>query len=158
MSERKMVAAGWEGSMAIRDDSLSVLVVEPEYTVLIFLAKLLDANGMRALLARSVEEAIGIAERGYVPIDLVLTDLLLSDGPAMPVSGQEAVVRIRALRPDVQALYMSAQVDADVIRIELTLPDVDAPVKDLDDTGLIDAIRKAAHAPRVQRLGGMSAR
>jgi CheY-like chemotaxis protein len=142
--------------MAIRDDSLSVLVIEPEYTVLIFLAKLLDINGMRALLARSIEEAVGIAERGYVPIDLVLTDLLLPVETGLPLSGQEAVARLRALRPDVQALYMSAQVDADVIRIELTHPDHDAPMRDLDDTGLIDSIRKAAHAPRVRRLGGMS--
>jgi CheY-like chemotaxis protein len=144
--------------MAIRSDSLSVLVVEEEPAILAFIARILDSNGMRALLARSVSEALGIAERGYVPVDLVLTDLLLTDGSAEQIGGSEVVDRIRELRPDVRALYMSAQLDGDVIRIEVMQPGFDSPTENLDDRGLIDSIRRAAHAPLVRRLGGMSAR
>src|SRR5580700_10498494 len=104
------------------DDALAVLVVNDEPEVLSFFAKLLEANGMRALLARSPEEAIGIASRGYIPIDLVLTEVSLQPDTATPGirSGQELVDRLRELRPEVRVLYMSANLDSGMIRVELT--------------------------------------
>ena len=144
--------------MAPRGDSLSVLIVEEEPAILAFLARVLDDNGMRALLARSVAEAIGIAERGYVPIDLVLTDVSLSDSFQTQVSGSDVVKRVRELRPDVRALYMSAQIDSDVIRIGVMNQGYDTgydtSAKQLDDEELIASIRKTALAPLVRGSGG----
>jgi DNA-binding NtrC family response regulator len=144
--------------MAVRVDSLSVLVVDEEPEVLSFFAKILDANGMRALLARNATEAIGIARRGYVPIDLVLTDIALKSEVAKPdlTSGQEMVDRLRELRPEIRALYMSAHLDAEIIRIELMERGFQTTSKSSDDTGLIESIRSASAAPMVRRMGSMS--
>jgi CheY-like chemotaxis protein len=135
------------------DDALAVLVVNDEPEVLSFFAKLLDANGMRALLARSPDEAIGIASRGYIPIDLVLTEVSLQPDTATPGirSGQELVDRIRELRPEVRVLYMSASLDSGMIRVELT--SLQGTSKTSDSQGLIESIRTAAAAPLVLRMG-----
>jgi CheY-like chemotaxis protein len=135
------------------DDALAVLVVNDEPEVLSFFAKLLDANGMRALLARSPDEAIGIASRGYIPIDLVLTEVSLQPDTATPGirSGQELVDRIRELRPEVRVLYMSANLDSGMIRVELT--SLQGTSKTSDSQGLIESIRTAAAAPLVLRMG-----
>jgi CheY-like chemotaxis protein len=99
-------------------DPLSVLVVDEDA----FLARLLDANGIRALLARSVEEAISIAQRSYIPINLILTDVTVREAVADPVSesgGAQLASRLRQIRPDARVLYMSAYTDAGMIRLQL---------------------------------------
>jgi len=136
-------------------DALSVLVIDEETEVLCFFAGILNANGMRALLARNANEAIGIANRGYVPIDLVLTDVLLKPNAAMPDldSGLELVNKLRRLRPEIRALYMSARLDSEVIRIALMDREFFPVWKRSDDPGLIEAIRAAACAPLVHAAG-----
>jgi CheY-like chemotaxis protein len=141
-----------------RKDALSVLVVDEEPAILSFFARILDTNGIRALLARDSGEAIGVAKRGYVPIDLVLTDVLLVPNTAVPDvgSGLELVDRLRQLRPDLRALYMSAYVESDVIRIELLERGLQHTSKSSDDRGLIESIRTAGARPitRASGLGG----
>lgn len=140
--------------MAKDADILSVLVIDDETEILCFFAGILNANGMRALLARNANEAIGIANRGYVPIDLVLTDVLLKPDAAIPDfdSGLELVGRLRRLRPGIRALYMSARLDSEVVRIALMDGDF-AVWKRSDDPGLVEAIRAAASAPLTQAAG-----
>ncbi len=131
----------------------------PKYSPIF--AKLLDSYGIRALLARNAHEAEGIAKRGYVPIDLVLTNVLLKPDATAPDSGSsglELVDRLRQLRPDIRALYMSACVDSEVIRIELVDRGVHALSKNSDDRGLIESIRAAAAKPLVHTAGGASMR
>ncbi len=100
--------------MALRGSSHSVLVIDEDPTVLVFIGRLLDQRGMRALMARSASEALGIAAKTYVPIDLILANVSLADS-----SGPEAVDRVRELRPGLNALYMSARAEGEVIRIDL---------------------------------------
>jgi CheY-like chemotaxis protein len=141
--------------MAKSGDVLSVLVIDEETEVLCFFASILNANGMRALLARNANEAIGIANRGYVPIDLVLTDVSLKPDAAIPDfdSGLELVGRLRRLRPEIRALYMSARLESEVIRIALMDGDFSPVWKRSDDPALIEAIRAAASAPLAQVAG-----
>ena len=142
--------------MAARKDSLSVLVVDEEPEILAFFARVLDSNGMRALLARTPEEAIGIAKRGYVPIDLVVTDILLKTEDTRPGeerNGSELVDRLREFRPDVRVLYMSANADDEIIRVSLMDRGFETTSK-VDDPGLVESIRSAATAPLVHRVGG----
>ncbi len=131
-------------------DALSVLVVDEELSILTFLASLLEANGMRALLARSAHEAVGIAQRGYVPIDLILTDIVvkesMADSGLAEITGAEMLNRLRQIRTDTRALYMSAYVDAGVIRIQLMNRQSDEDHTTPDNT-LIESIRTAATAP-----------
>jgi DNA-binding NtrC family response regulator len=130
-------------------DSLSVLVVDEAAEILSFFSRLLDANGMRALLARNAEEAIRIAKLDYVPIDLVMTDVFLKpDDPAhSPGSGLDLAARLREWRPDVRVLFMSAFVDSGMIRIELQERRFGVTSKTSDDPGLIESIRAAIAAP-----------
>jgi two-component system, cell cycle sensor histidine kinase and response regulator CckA len=133
------------------DDSLSVLVVDEEPAILAFIARILDNSGMRALLARSLQEALGIAQRGYVPIDLILTDVMIPE-----VSGPELVNRLREIRPEARALYMSAYLDGEIIRIELMQHGLDSAAKPTEDHGLIESIRAASTAPLARRTSGQS--
>ena len=141
--------------MVTNSASLSVLVIDDDAQVLSFFARILDSNGIRALLARNADEAIGIAKRGYVPIDLVLTDVVLKTESAAsdPDSGPELVDRLRQLRPEVRELYMSAYVDSEVIRIELVDRGFHTTSKSADDGGLIESIRTAAAKPMVRMAG-----
>jgi len=143
--------------MAIHANSVSVLVVNGDPEILSFFAGFLDLNGMRALLARSHDEAIGIAKRSYVPIDLVLTDFLPEPDAASPGvgSGPELVDRLRELRPEIRALYISAYFDSEGIRIKLMDRGFETTSKSLDNRGLLESIRSAATAPRVYRMGGL---
>jgi CheY-like chemotaxis protein len=146
--------------MATDRTPLSVLVIDEDAEILSFFARILDTNGIRALLARNASEAFGIAKRGYVPIDLVLTDVLLKPDATAPDlgSGPELVDRLRQLRPDVRALYMSAYVESEVIRIELVDRGAHTLSKNSDDRGLIESIRTAAAKPLVQTAGSVSVR
>jgi CheY-like chemotaxis protein len=141
--------------MATDRTPLSVLVIDEDAEILSFFARILDSNGIRPLLARNGGEAEGIAKRGYVPIDLVLTNVLLKPDVAAPDldGGLELVDRLRQLRPDVRALYMSAYVDTEVIRIELLDRGGHTLLKNSDDRGLIESIRTAAAKPLVQTAG-----
>jgi len=129
---------------------LSVLVVDEEPSILTFLASLLETNGMRALLARSAHEAVGIAQRGYVPIDLILTDIVVKESVAdsgiSEITGAEMLNRLRQIRPDTRALYMSAYVDSGVIRIQLMNRQSGEDLAKSDQT-LIESIRTASVAP-----------
>jgi DNA-binding NtrC family response regulator len=127
--------------------SLSVLVINEDADILSFFARILDSSGIRALLARDAEEAVGVAKRGYVPIDLVLTDIAL---------GPEAVDQLRRLRPEVRVLYMSAYLDSGVIRIELVDHAFQTTSKTSDHGGLIEAIRTAATRPLTFMAGSVS--
>jgi DNA-binding response OmpR family regulator len=125
---------------------LSVLVVAEEPELLSFFARILDSDGMRALLARTTEQAVGIAKLGDIPIDLVLIDVLLS--------GMELVERIRKLRPEIRALFMSAKVESAMIRIEFLDRWLRTWSPDSAGGGLIESIRAAAAAPRFHGVGG----
>jgi len=143
--------------MTVHANSLSVLVVNGDPEILSFFARILDTDGIRALLASNHDEAIGIAKRGYVPIDLVLTDVLLKpdDGTPEPGSGPELVDRLRELRPEIRVSHMSANRDSEVIRIKLMDRGFETTWNSLDNRGLLESIRSAATAPLVRRMGGM---
>jgi DNA-binding NtrC family response regulator len=144
--------------MSVNRDSLSVLVVDEDPDILSFFARLLNANHIRALLARNAVEAIGIANRGYVPIDVVVTDVALrpeTSGPEV-TGGHDLVDRIRELRPDSRALFMSARLDGGVIRIELMDGGVETNSKNPDEQGLVNSIRRAAARPMVRGASGLT--
>lgn len=126
--------------------SLSVLVIDEDPDVLAFFARLLDANGMRALLARNAAEALGVAARGYVTIDLVIANVLLSPDSAAPehADAPDLVDRLRHVRPHLHALYMSAGLDSGVIRIELLERGLHHMARTPDDSSFINTIRSAA--------------
>jgi response regulator RpfG family c-di-GMP phosphodiesterase len=126
---------------------ISVLVVDEEPLILVSIAKILDANSMRALLARNGSEAVDIAERDYVPIDLILANTAI-----LELHEPELLDRLRQIRPGARHLRMAACVDGSVVCIQLMFggPGVEAAI--CDDV-FVESIRKAASAPLVRRAG-----
>jgi DNA-binding NtrC family response regulator len=144
--------------MFVPSDSLTVMIVDEDPDILSFFARMLDSNGIRALLARNPKEALGIAKRGYVPIDVIVTDVALRADMAGPelTSGHDLVDRVRELRPDVRPLYMSAYLDGGVIRIEMMDRGFETTSRNPDTKGLLESIRRAATAPMVHHAGSLS--
>ena len=134
-------------TLTIPENPISVLVVDEEPSILVFIARVLDANGMRALLARNGSEAAGILERSYVPIDLILTNAAV-----LELREPELLDRLHRIRPGVRDLRMAACVDRGVVRIQLFGDGGDMKTAVCND-GLVELIRKSASTPLVQRAG-----
>ncbi len=80
----------------------TVLLVEDEALLRAMLSDALRHAGYRVLEARHGEEAWDIVRRGQVPIDLLLTDMVM---PRM--GGRELAEHVAAVAPDMAVLYMS---------------------------------------------------
>ena len=134
---------------------ISVLVVDEEPSILVFIARLLNADGMRALLARSGGEALEIAERNFVPIDMILANAAI-----LKLREPDLLNRLRQIRPGVRELCMAACVDRGVVRIQLMVGGSGMESAACDD-GFVESIRKVGrHSPwyggrakQVSRLG-----
>jgi response regulator RpfG family c-di-GMP phosphodiesterase len=126
---------------------ISVLLVDQEPSILVFIARVLDASGMRALLARSGSEALEIAERKFVPIDMILANAAI-----LKLQGPELLNHLRRIRPGVRDLCMAACVDRGVVRIQLMAggPGMESEVC---YDGLVESIRKSAGTPLARRAG-----
>jgi response regulator RpfG family c-di-GMP phosphodiesterase len=135
-------------TLASPANPISVLVVDAEPSILVFIARILDANGMRALLARNGSEAVGIVERNYIPIDLILTNAAVPE-----LHEPELLDRLHRIRPGVRELRMAACVDRGIVRIQLIVGGAGMKTAVCDD-GFVESIRKAASAPLVRRAGG----
>jgi two-component system cell cycle sensor histidine kinase/response regulator CckA len=89
----------------------TILVVEDEAGIRGLVRKILRREGYNVLEAGNGEEAIAIAAAQRVPVDLLVTDVMLPG-----VGGRELAERIREALPDVKVLYVSGYTDdADVL-------------------------------------------
>jgi response regulator RpfG family c-di-GMP phosphodiesterase len=125
----------------------SVLVVDEDPAILIFIARTLDTNGIRVLSARNGSEAVEIAERHEIPIDLVVANVAI-----LEQQEPQLLDRLRRLRPGVRNLSMAACVDSGVIRIQLMRGGHGTEAM-VCDGGLVESIRHAASVPRVRHAG-----
>jgi len=87
---------------ALRRGSETILVVEDEPGVRELAGQFLKAQGYTVLEAKDGIEALEIAARHEGTIHLTLTDMIM---PRM--SGMELVKRLKAIRPDMKAAYMT---------------------------------------------------
>ena len=124
---------------------MRILVVEDEDSIASFVMKGLSAEGHTVERAATAAEALGMGVT--YEYDLILLDLILPDG-----HGLDVLKRVRALRPEVPIIVVSA------------LGDVDDKV-DLLDAGADDYLVKpfafaelAARVRAAGRQGGVSAR
>ena len=83
----------------------TVLLVDDEDLVLTMAQTVLSTYGYRVLTANSGQKAIEILSKGDVPIDLILTDLVM---PAM--SGRELAEYVRRLSPSIRIICSSGNV------------------------------------------------
>ena len=138
--------------MAKRPGSLSVLIVDKTPQILVTLARLFRTNNIRALLARDSMEAFAIAGRDYVPIDLVLANIVVPG-----LDAYHLVDGLRGIRPGLRALYMSASLDCGLIRLELMPAGTGSFITvgpGLAETGdLVQSVRSACTQP-LRRAAG----
>ncbi len=85
----------------------TILVVEDERALAEMTQAVLQECGYTVLLACSGEEAVRVARAHAGPIELLLTDVILSAG----INGIELAAHLRVLRPDIKVIYMSGYSD-----------------------------------------------
>ena len=78
----------------------AVLVVDDEHGILITLAAILKGHGFTVFTARSGEEAIDVAYN--VEPDWVVSDVIMGT-----LSGIDAAIRIREMRPETRVILFS---------------------------------------------------
>ena len=89
-----------------RQGSETVLVVEDEDPLRQLTREFLEINGYTVLEARNGPEAIKILERYKIPIQLLVTDVVMPE-----MSGLELVKRLTDVYPDMRVLYVSGYGD-----------------------------------------------
>jgi CheY-like chemotaxis protein len=89
--------------------SETILIVEDEEALRELARELLEAHGYKVLQAERGENAIRLVESSQIPIDLLLTDVVMRG-----MGGRQLAKRLLELRPGLHVLYMSGYTD-DVI-------------------------------------------
>jgi len=87
-----------------------VLLVEDEPVVRKLVREMLIRNGYDVLTAEDGPSALALAESTAVPIDVLVTDVVMPN-----MSGRELVERLRVDRPDTLVLYTSGYTDTAVM-------------------------------------------
>jgi len=84
----------------------TILLVEDSDVVRTVVAKMLEGDGFTVLQASGGEDALAQVRRGDVPIDLLLTDIVM---PSM--SGVELAAQMEREHPDTPILFMTGYAD-----------------------------------------------
>ena len=131
-----------------RTMQLSVLVVDNDPAVIVFTAILIETAGMRALMARTSGEAVEIAHKTHVPLDVVLAndDLI----------GEDEKQILDRIRPGVRHLSMASEAADGVIRVQPLIRMSEGQPR-LCQLGLIESIRQAA-TPLLRTFGASAAK
>ena len=125
--------------------SKSILLVDGDAEVLTLLTQMFERQGFRALRARTKREALELVSRSYVPVDLVLANMMLTDVPAIRFEEQ-----ITHLRGPIPVVYMAAFVDQNLIRVEaMQRPDLSGSSTG-DERGVVEAVISALERGKVR--------
>jgi len=89
----------------------TILLVEDEYDVRVFVETVLSSHGYRVLPASNGEEALAVSRGHGASIDLLLTDVVM---PYM--GGYELARRLQEARPMTRVVYMSGYPGEALIR------------------------------------------
>ncbi|MET0622535.1 MAG: response regulator, partial [Pyrinomonadaceae bacterium] len=86
----------------IKPGAGTVLLVEDDHLVRGIVLQTLRMYGYEVLEAQNGDEALALVSQRQEKIDLLLTDVVMPG-----ISGRQLVERLRALRPEINVLYMS---------------------------------------------------
>ncbi|MBA4179914.1 MAG: hypothetical protein C0506_04925 [Anaerolinea sp.] len=115
-----IVAAGAEPLPVESAGTETILLAEDELVLRKLITRTLEMDGYRVIAAASGAEALERLKQAEVPIDLVLTDMVM---PHM--SGRELADRALALNPATRVILMSGHSD-DLLAVQGSLADCDA--------------------------------
>ena len=119
------------------ENSSAVLIIDQQPEILLLLSGMLENKGFRTLLARTASEALEIARRDYLPIDLILCNTRIHN-----MMVPDLLTALQEIRPGLRAVLMSAFVEGGIVRISLAAGSGGL------DRDLIAAIRAALRASR----------
>jgi two-component system, cell cycle sensor histidine kinase and response regulator CckA len=125
-----------------QSDPKTILVVDDELSVLGVVKCMLECDDYDVLLANSAAAALRIASNNDLPIDLLITDVIMPD-----VKGPDLAEQILALRPEVKLLFMSGYTDSDVVRVRVLDPNLSFLPKPFTSDGLLETVKRALSAP-----------
>ncbi len=89
----------------------TILVVDDERDILSLIETALSREGHTALLANSGDAALELFQRSQIPIDLLLTDVVM---PGM--SGPMLADRLLSIQPGLPVLFISGYDDSQVVQ------------------------------------------
>jgi signal transduction histidine kinase/ActR/RegA family two-component response regulator len=136
VSAEKPVAVAAHSSRA-GEGKETVLIVEDDPSVRLIATRLLEDRGYIAIAARGDEEAIRLAQRPSLRIDLVLSDMVMPG-----LSGRQTVERIRSIQPHARALFMSGYTDEQTGDTDLLGPDASYIPKPFSGEQLATKVRE----------------
>jgi signal transduction histidine kinase/CheY-like chemotaxis protein len=113
----------------------TILLVEDDDGVRMFVRTVLEASGYSVLLAANAEEALQHAAN-LGPIDLLLTDVVM---PGM--SGADLADRIRELAPSVKVLFVSGYTENTIVHHGVLDPGVSFLAKPFSPDALAERVR-----------------
>jgi two-component system cell cycle sensor histidine kinase/response regulator CckA len=97
--------------------SQTILIVEDDAALLRVTQRSLEDVGYAVLAAASAAEAIQISENHPGPIHLMVSDVILPG-----INGVQLALRLRALRPEMQVLYVSGYTDNSIVQHRVLEP------------------------------------
>lgn len=132
------VSARLERSMKNAGEPRTILMIEDEHSVRAIVAIYLENAGFKVLEAADADEAMAVWHQQMGMIDLVLSDVLLSD-----VDASEVIRRFRDERPDLKVVLMSGGIPAPSENYR-------------QDIGAFDFLRKPFTAEELMEVVGAS--
>jgi nitrogen-specific signal transduction histidine kinase/CheY-like chemotaxis protein len=115
----------------------TILLVEDDLTLLDMTRRMLEKTGYKVLPANGGEEALRLAAKDSVRIDLLLTDVVMPE-----MNGKELCDKITTRIPDIKVLYMSGYT-SNVLGLNGVLDeDVELVAKPFSRKVLTDKIRE----------------
>jgi signal transduction histidine kinase/ActR/RegA family two-component response regulator len=123
--------------------SETILLAEDQDDVRFVASESLRRYGYHVLEAKNGGEALLICEQHPLPIQLLLTDVVM---PRM--NGRELALRLLELRPDLRILYMSGYTDNAIVHHGILEPDVAYVQKPMVPETLARRVREVLDSPR----------
>jgi CheY-like chemotaxis protein len=124
------------GEPAQGDGKETILVVEDDEDVRAYLIETLRDLNYRALRAIDSVSALGLLEQTDIPIDLLLTDVVL---PGM--NGRELARKAQSIRPDLRVLFMTGYSRNAIVHQGRLDPDLELIQKPITQEQLATRVR-----------------
>lgn len=131
-------AAAAQAAPAATPRPASILVVDDEAGIRGLVLKALRRANYEVIEAASAESALQVAAARGAPIDLLLTDVVLSG-----MSGPELARRMHAAQPSLKVLYISGYAPEEIMRGPAHPPGARLLAKPFTLAALLEAVREA---------------
>ena len=99
-------------------DQRSILLVDDEQDIVNSVKRWLKANGFNVYGFTNPLQALEYFQNNYDKIDLVLSDITMRK-----LNGYELVKKIKAIRPEIKVVFMTA-LETDLIELSKILPSI----------------------------------